>query len=106
MRSFRRNSVAFSKIACAAFILIFYFFYSKLNPPALTKGQPLPKRPSIQYDNWHNNSGKADEFKRQKIKDAMEHTFSGYREKAWGYDDIKPISGGFKNSRNGWGAFI
>jgi mannosyl-oligosaccharide alpha-1,2-mannosidase len=106
MRLFRRSSVAVSKIACAAFILIFYFFYSKLNPPALTKGQPLPKRPSIQYDNWQNNSGKADEIKKQRIKDAMEHTYAGYRQQAWGFDDIKPISGGVKNTRNGWGAFI
>jgi mannosyl-oligosaccharide alpha-1,2-mannosidase len=36
----------------------------------------------------------------------MEHTFRGYRNKAWGSDDVKPVSGGHKNSRNRWGAFI
>ena len=44
MRRYRRNPVFVSKICCAAFILVFYCIYSRLHPPALTKGQPLPKR--------------------------------------------------------------
>jgi mannosyl-oligosaccharide alpha-1,2-mannosidase len=40
------------------------------------------------------------------VKDAMKFTFEGYRSKAWKFDDILPVSGGHKNTRNAWGAFI
>jgi mannosyl-oligosaccharide alpha-1,2-mannosidase len=106
MRRYRRNPVFVSKICCAAFILVFYSIYSRLHPPALTKGQPLPKRPTIQFDAWQNNSGKADMARQAQVKLAMAHTFVGYKTRAWGYDDILPISGGHSNSRAGWGAFI
>ncbi|KAI9844847.1 MAG: hypothetical protein M1837_005265 [Sclerophora amabilis] len=36
----------------------------------------------------------------------MKRTFWKYKLKAWGEDDIKPVTGGFRTSRNGWGAFI
>jgi mannosyl-oligosaccharide alpha-1,2-mannosidase len=106
LRKARRSPIAISKLLCATFIILFYIFYSQLNPPALTIGQPLPKRPSIQFEKWRNNTGKADIERRKRVREAMEHTFRGYRNKAWGTDDIQPVSGGIKNSRNGWGAFI
>jgi mannosyl-oligosaccharide alpha-1,2-mannosidase len=105
-RKSRRNPVALSKILCALFIVAFYLVYSQLNPPALTIGQPLPKRPSIQFDKWRNGTGKADLDKKKRVREAMEHTFRGYHNRAWGADDILPVSGYSKNSRNGWGAFI
>src|SRR6201986_1165709 len=106
MRRYRRNPVFVSKICCAAFILVFYCIYSRLHPPALTKGQPLPKRQTIQFDAWQNKSGKADMARLAQVKLAMTHPFVGYKTRAWGYDDILPISGGHSNSRTGWGAFI
>ncbi|KAF2672827.1 seven-hairpin glycosidase [Microthyrium microscopicum] len=101
----RSNPIATSKIVCAIFVVTFYLFYAQLHPPARTQGKPLPKRQAIQYERW-NKTGKADLDKRLKVKQAMIHTYKGYREKAWGKDDIKPVSGKFNNSRNGWGAFI
>jgi mannosyl-oligosaccharide alpha-1,2-mannosidase len=47
-----------------------------------------------------------DLVKKKRVKEAMEHTFRGYRNRAWGSDDVKPDSGGPRNSRNKWGAFI
>jgi len=106
MRRGRRNPITLSKFASAIFIVFFYIVYSKLHPPALTKGQPLPKRPTIQFDGWRNNSMKAVKLKRKRVREAMEHTFRGYRNMAWGHDDIRPVSGKSKDSRNGFGAFI
>lgn len=60
----------------------------------------------MQFEKWEKNEGKADINKRAQIKAAMQHTYRGYRQKAWGKDDIKPVSGGYNNTRNGWGAFI
>jgi mannosyl-oligosaccharide alpha-1,2-mannosidase len=106
LRQASRHPITFSKLLCGVFIVTFYIIYSQLNPPALTKGQPLPKRQSIQFERWRNNTGKADVEKKNKVKEAMAHTFRGYKSRAWGTDDIKPVTGGTRNSRNGWGAFI
>ncbi|KAH7099775.1 seven-hairpin glycosidase [Auriculariales sp. MPI-PUGE-AT-0066] len=32
--------------------------------------------------------------------------FAAYEKYAWGHDDVKPVSGSFLDSRNGWGASI
>jgi mannosyl-oligosaccharide alpha-1,2-mannosidase len=106
MRSYQRNPLGFSKFFCAAFIILFYIFYVQIHPPARTQGKPLPKRSLIQYTRWNNTAGKRDVERRARVKDAMLHTFKGYQLQAWGKDDIKPVSGSFNNSRNGWGAFI
>ncbi|KAI9800803.1 MAG: hypothetical protein M1825_003586 [Sarcosagium campestre] len=50
--------------------------------------------------------GDADEEKARQVVDAMRTTFWKYRAQAWGHDDVKPLSGGYGTSRNGWGAFI
>ncbi|KAG0293545.1 hypothetical protein BGZ98_002122 [Dissophora globulifera] len=38
------------------------------------------------------------------VRDGFEHAWSGYRNQAWGHDEIKPVSGGFQDRFNGWGA--
>jgi mannosyl-oligosaccharide alpha-1,2-mannosidase len=40
------------------------------------------------------------------IKAAAEHTWRGYREHAWGRDEIKPVSGKSGDPFNGWGATL
>jgi mannosyl-oligosaccharide alpha-1,2-mannosidase len=106
MRVGRRNPLVCSKILCAVFIVFFYLCYIQVHPPARSQGKPLPKRRAIQFDTWDKNEGKADVNKRAKVKAAMQHSYRGYQQKAWGKDDIKPVTGGYNNSRNGWGAFI
>jgi len=31
------------------------------------------------------------------VRDAMRHSWAGYRQKAWGYDEVKPVTGGHKD---------
>lgn len=48
----------------------------------------------------------ADEEKLAAVKTAANHAWSGYREKAFGKDEVKPVSGRFNNPFNGWGATL
>lgn len=40
------------------------------------------------------------------VRDAFSSAFNDYKTHAWGHDDLAPVSGGFVDSRNGWGATI
>ncbi|KAF8656303.1 hypothetical protein AX16_002605 [Volvariella volvacea WC 439] len=43
---------------------------------------------------------------RQAVLDIFTKSYSAYKKYAWGHDDLAPISRGFVDSRNGWGASI
>ncbi|WPH04272.1 putative endoplasmic reticulum mannosidase mnl2 [Acrodontium crateriforme] len=60
---------------------------------------PLPR---IQY------TGKieADHDRLKAIKEEAQHAWNGYRDHAFGSDEVKPKSGGAKNPFNGWGATL
>ena len=40
------------------------------------------------------------------VKDAFTHAWAGYTEHALPHDELKPVSGGFKDPFNGWGATL
>ena len=44
--------------------------------------------------------------RRQAIKAAAEHSWSGYVQHAWGMDELMPLSGRGKNSFGGLGATL
>lgn len=56
--------------------------------------------PRIQY----NGKMEADKERLAVIKAAIVHAWNGYRDAAFAEDEVMPISGGFKNPFNGWGA--
>jgi mannosyl-oligosaccharide alpha-1,2-mannosidase len=62
---------------------------------------PIPR---IQYSG--KEAGQADEARLAVIKAATEHAWYGYRDAAFGADEVKPISGGQHNPFNGWGATL
>ncbi|KAL3485520.1 glycoside hydrolase [Aspergillus germanicus] len=47
---------------------------------------------------------RSDESRANAIKEAFSHAWDGYYEHAFPYDELHPISNGYGNSRNGWGA--
>ncbi|KAK5114330.1 hypothetical protein LTR62_002582 [Meristemomyces frigidus] len=63
--------------------------------------KPMPR---IQYSG--NDAGQADNERLAIVKEAARHAWSGYRDLAWGMDELKPISGGYNNPFNGWGATL
>ncbi|KAI8606411.1 class I alpha-mannosidase [Dissophora ornata] len=38
------------------------------------------------------------------VRDGFEHAWYGYRKHAWGHDEVRPVTGGFQDRFNGWGA--
>lgn len=44
--------------------------------------------------------------KRDAVKSAFLHAWKGYKEKAWGKDELMPMSGSSKDPFNGWGATL
>ncbi|KAF9322728.1 hypothetical protein BG006_002103 [Podila minutissima] len=40
----------------------------------------------------------------QAVRDGFEHAWTGYRDHAWGHDEVSPVSRGYKDNFNGWGA--
>ncbi|CDS03956.1 hypothetical protein LRAMOSA06911 [Lichtheimia ramosa] len=40
------------------------------------------------------------------IKNAFRHAWNGYNQYAFGHDELKPVTNGTNDSRNGWGASI
>lgn len=109
MRRYRRNVVTISKLLCAAFCIIFYTIYVRFDAPipwSRRKSQLLPK-PQLQFDDhWKNGTGQADGDKLKQIARAMRETYQGYLDEAFGHDEIMPVTGGTRRTRNGWGVFI
>lgn len=73
----------------------------------LPTGRPK-KIPKVQFD-FPKESPKAKKEREEKlalIKASFEHSWSGYKQEAWGHDEVRPVTGGSKDSFNGWGATL
>jgi mannosyl-oligosaccharide alpha-1,2-mannosidase len=105
----RRTAVTIAKLSCAVFIVLFYLLYSSFNSPTpyTQGGLKRPNALSITYTQWNEtNTGDTDDEKRGRIQRVMRQTWNGYLERAWTHDEIKPVTGGTRRSRNGWGVFV
>ena len=102
-----RDPMRSYKFLSAFCIIGIYLLYLLCHGSGLPRRREIPLSVHIiQKQTWDNGTGLADERKVAAVVKAAKRTFELYRSKAWGYDDIKPVSGGTRSSRNGWGAFI
>lgn len=62
--------------------------------------------PKVQHKFKASEGKGADDDRLTVIKMAATHAWYGYREKAWGHDEVMPISGSYKNPFNAWGATL
>jgi mannosyl-oligosaccharide alpha-1,2-mannosidase len=102
---FERNPEASFKLLAAVLVVTFYLIIKEFQHPTVHLSFRSLHGATIQHAHW-NGTGKAQDMRAEKVRDAMKYTFRKYRDTAWGYDDILPVSGGNSSSRNGWGAFI
>lgn len=74
---------------------------------ALPTGHPK-EMPQIQHK--FGKPSKDDKQKnaerREAIRKALAHSWKGYRDYAWGHDEISPVSQDYKNPFNGWAATL
>ncbi|KAI9892643.1 MAG: hypothetical protein M1814_001336 [Vezdaea aestivalis] len=76
--------------------------------------RPIPtvkprKIPRIQFGFTNNESKDQREQRKLKldiIKEALNHTWSGYKQKAWMHDEVMPVTGNFKDPFCGWAATL
>jgi len=71
----------------------------------LPKGR-AKKLPKIQHEPIPETSREKEtrEGRLQEGRDAFLHSWNGYKEEAWGQDELKPITGGYKTPFCGWAA--
>ncbi|KAI5838014.1 glycoside hydrolase [Morchella snyderi] len=69
-------------------------------------GKPKWPRNTVQYSFKENGIVAEDKEKAEKVRRAMQRTFWKYKVGAWGRDEIKPVSGSGRTTRNGWAATI
>ncbi len=44
------------------------------------------------------------ESRLDEVRDAFSHAWKGYKQEAWGHDELRPITGGYKTPFCGWAA--
>ncbi|KAJ4292064.1 hypothetical protein N0V90_009963 [Kalmusia sp. IMI 367209] len=104
---FQNNPESSFKLLAAVLVITFYLIIKEFsNPTVRFSGRISSYGAHIQHATWKSGTGRADPKKADKVRNAMKYTFWKYRERAWGSDDILPVSGNKSSSRNGWGAFI
>jgi mannosyl-oligosaccharide alpha-1,2-mannosidase len=104
---FQQNPTSYFKLLAAVLVITFYLLIKEFASPPPKPTKITPKwGAQIQFADWKNGTDRADKEKAAKVREAMKYTFWKYRENAWGYDGILPVSGGKSSSGNGWGAFI
>jgi mannosyl-oligosaccharide alpha-1,2-mannosidase len=105
-----RNPTFTFRFIAAALVLSLYFIIQLFRSPSKTPvKEPSVEGAKIQWAGFEEGKGsqtRVDKEHAQAVVEAMKHTFWHYKQKAWGSDDIKPISGEKEDSRNAWGAFI
>lgn len=64
--------------------------------------------PQIQHQfNSETQSDRLERTKRQRaVKNAFQHSWTGYKTHAWLWDELSPISGGHKSPLGGWAATL
>ncbi|KAK4055286.1 hypothetical protein OIV83_000569 [Microbotryomycetes sp. JL201] len=70
------------------------------------RGKNLPRVQAESNDLASKADVREQEQRREWVKRAFLHAWEGYKQHAWGHDEIKPVSSGRANGYNGWGANI
>ncbi|KAB8229817.1 glycoside hydrolase family 47 protein [Aspergillus alliaceus] len=60
--------------------------------------------PSLAYPRFKSTQPDPTESRAEAVKEAFVHAWDGYKRYAYPHDELHPISNGFGDTRNGWGA--
>lgn len=123
----RRNRLALGTGLAITIILFWHIFSSssaqvvfrpsrfdwstakQFHPPSTIK--PLPTdRPhrlrQVQADASLFKQTKTTEARREAVRNEFLRSYTSYKAQAWGYDELRPITGGGKNTFGGWAATL
>ena len=81
--------------------------YPVKSPRKLPSG-PLQPIPAIQYDFRDESLDQRNtrEARLNAVRASFAHAWKGYRERAWGKDEVAPLSGGYRTTFGGWAATL
>lgn len=82
------------------------FFLPNLQSTARLPRGELKTLPRVQASSELFKSTKETERRRAAVKDVFVRTWHAYKEQAWTWDELRPVSGGGKNAFGGWAATL
>lgn len=83
-------------------------FYPVSSHAHLPQGQPK-KLPRVQHDFTNSKHGGVtdlSERRRKAVRQVFLRGWDAYKEQAWGWDELKPVSGGGRTTFGGWAATL
>lgn len=80
-------------------------FHPVVSHSQLPQGKPK-KLPQVQHDFSSNPTTTLSESRRLAIRDAFQRSWTAYKSQAWLYDELRPVSGGGRNTFGGWAATL
>jgi mannosyl-oligosaccharide alpha-1,2-mannosidase len=109
-RTFQRPSSRLRLLTfwAAAAVLFLYFVLPHFGSDSsfLPHHHHAAGKPQVQFPFKQHGARAGNPERAEAVKKAMKRTFWKYREAAWGMDEVRPISGGNRTSRNGWAATL
>ena len=103
MRPIRRGAARLRVLSLSALAVVF-IFYTLLPDGAFRSGTGTGVQ--VQYPFKRKGVVAGDPDKAAAVKAAMNRTFWTYRAAAWGSDEVRPITGGNRTTRNNWAATV
>ncbi|OAV87248.1 hypothetical protein PTTG_29514 [Puccinia triticina 1-1 BBBD Race 1] len=68
---------------------------------------PKIQWPGFDKPHWETDSDRINRLERQGwVRRGFQHVWEGYKARAWGHDELRPVSGWFEDPFGGWGATL
>lgn len=80
-------------------------FHPVVSYSQLPAGQPR-NLPRVQHDFSSDPTTAVSESRRLSVRAAFQRSWSAYKNQAWLYDELRPVSGGGRNTFGGWAATL
>ncbi|RMZ74873.1 hypothetical protein DV737_g5659, partial [Chaetothyriales sp. CBS 132003] len=83
-----------------------HFPVKSVRPLPVGNAQPLPRIQHV-FGSSESAAAKTERAKKQTaVREAFKHAWAGYKEYAYGHDELKPLSNASADPFNGWGATL
>lgn len=103
-RIYRRKPERLFKLFLVAFIAAFYYVWATYVDPPTPFVRTSPR--TVQHGVWKATPPDDESAKAAPIRKALRHAFAGYREYAFGYDDIDPVTATGKGEKDAKASYL
>lgn len=103
-RSHRRKPERLFKLFLVVFIVGFYYVWASYVDPPTPFVRTSPR--TVQYAAWKTTPANDSSSQAKYVKEAVRHSFTGYKNRAFGYDDVDPLTGQERGERGVKAAYL